>query len=157
MGWLFFIPVLAASACLLLAMRDAIKHGSRPQRLIWIAALALAATGGFLACLPWWGWLAALAIGLAGGAARSRSQSIDVDHMWGVIRLRDTRQASWTAVALLGLALLDVALAFADRESSTVGWLVAALATLLAGLLAGRTGVTLVRVKKAPHRTLRAH
>jgi hypothetical protein len=155
-GWLFLVPLAAALACLLIAIRDASKRGSRTHRLAWMAALALAAVAGCLGGMPWWLWLGALAFGLAVGALRSRRLSINVDHLWGLIGLRDTRAALAAAAALFGLLAIDITLSLLGRGESAANWL-EALAAVAAGLLIGRTCITLIRVQSAPHHQMRSH
>jgi hypothetical protein len=95
-------------------------------------------------------WLAGLLLGAVIGRTRGWTMAVQVDQMWGLIRLPrtdDGRLASLGLVALSGADFTSALLEYPLIELQHV----AAAAALLAGYLGGRALALIVRSVRAPH------
>ncbi len=156
---LYPLIVLAAAGCLFFAVREVRGLPMLSMSLLAPPLLAALITLGIALLAPLDAWLktilgVALIVGVVGGIVRGWTMSMQVDHMWDLVRLlrsRDTQSVS----ALLALAVTcEIAFAFAGTAPSAYHTLPLAGAALSAGFLAGRAMVVAVRIGKSPHKEL---
>ena len=117
-----------------------------PGLLAAMAALSLIA-------YPTWGelknpglWMFAILAAVA-GAARGYWLRLYVDHSWRLIRLQKTYDCLVAAAALIGLSLIEIALAAigpADQPTMELGL------TVIASFLVGRSAAVLLRSREEP-------
>ena len=156
---LHFLVALGASGCAGVLLREARGRLLRPARLFAAPFLAAVAALFLLALVAPEAreprlWAVALALGGLSGALRGFAMTLQVDHMWSLIRLPRGRDGLWTAAMLAGLALLTVMLTLTDGETGSYEALAAAAAAATAGYLGCRALALYVRTAHAPHRDL---
>ena len=128
-----------------------------PQWRPAVTALLAAVSALSLIAYPTWGelknpglWMVAIIAALA-GAARGYWLRIYVDHGWRLIRLRKARDCFVVAVAMVGLALIEIALAAigpASQPTMELGL------TVTASFLVGRSAAVLLRARHEPQTDL---
>jgi hypothetical protein len=121
-----------------------------PALLAAMCALSLIA-------YPTWGelknpglWMFAI-LAAVGGAARGYWLRLYVDHSWRLIRLRKAYDCVVAAAGLLGLSLVEIALAAigpADQPTMELGL------TVIAFFLVGRAAAVLLRSRQEPQSDL---
>ena len=85
------------------------------------------------------------------GAARGYWLRLYVDHSWRLIRLQKAYDCLVAAVALIGLSLIEIALAAigpADQPTMELGL------TVIASFLVGRSAAVLLRSRQEPQSDL---
>jgi hypothetical protein len=110
-----------------------------------------------LIAYPTWGelknpglWMFAIVAAVA-GAARGDLLRFDIDHNWRLMRLRKAYDSLIAAAALIGLALVESALAAigpADQPTMELGL------TVVASFLVGRSAALLLRSRQEPQSDL---
>ena len=125
----------------------------RPAVTPLLAAMAALS----LIAYPTWGelknpglWMFAILAAVA-GAARGYWLRLYVDHSWRLIRLQKAYDCLVAAAALIGLSLIEIALAAigpADQPTMELGL------TVIASFLVGRSAAVLVRSRQEPQSDL---
>ena len=125
----------------------------RPAMTALLAALSALA----LVAYPTWGelknpglWMFAIIAAVA-GLARGYWLRIDVDHNWRLIRLQKAYDCLIATVALIGLALVEIALAAIgppDQPTMELGL------TVTASFLVGRLAAVQLRARQEPQADL---
>lgn len=156
---LHLLIALGIAGCAIALVREARGRVLRPARLFAAPALAALAALFLLAVVSPEArhpglWAAALALGALPGAVRGFTMTLQVDHMWTLIRLPRGRDGLWMAGTLGGLAGLTVVLRLVGQAADTYEALSAAAAAAAAGYLAARAFTLFVRTASAPHRDL---
>ena len=95
-------------------------------------------------------WLAALIVGSVVGRMRGWAMHVDVDQMWGLVRLPRTIDGRIAAVALVALSAIDFTSAMLE-DPVIEPQHVAAAAALCAGYIGCRALSLIVRSVRAPH------
>ena len=95
-------------------------------------------------------WLAALIVGSVVGRMRGWAMHVDVDQMWGLVRLPRTIDGRIAAFALVALSAIDFTSAALD-DPVIEPQHVAAAAALCAGYIGCRALSLIVRSVRAPH------
>ena len=125
----------------------------------WPVVTALLAATSALALIayPTWGelknpglWMFAILAAVA-GAARGYWLRLYVDHSWRLIRLQKAYDCLVAAVGLVGLSLIEIALAAigpADQPTMELGL------TVIASFLVGRAAAVLLRSRHEPQSDL---
>jgi len=127
------------------------------QRRLPAAALLGAMAAIALIVYPTWGelknaglWMFAI-LACAAGVARGYWIRVDIDHRWGLIRLRNAVDGPLAAAGLVLLAVIEIVLANigpADQPTMELGM------TVLAAFLVGRAGAVLMRSRHEPQADL---
>jgi hypothetical protein len=122
-----------------------------------VTALLAALSALSLIAYPTWGelknpglWMFAIVAAVA-GAARGYWLRFDIDHSWRLIRLQKAYDGLIAATALIGLALVEIALAAigpADQPTMELGL------TVVASFLVGRSAALLLRSRQEPQSDL---
>lgn len=122
-----------------------------------VTALLAALSALSLIAYPTWGelknpglWMFAILAALA-GMARGYWLPIYVDHSWRLIRLRKASDCLIAAAGLIGLSLVEIALAAigpADQPTMELGL------TVVASFLVGRSATVLLRSRQEPQSDL---
>jgi hypothetical protein len=122
-----------------------------------VTALLAALSALSLIAYPTWGelknpglWMFAIVAAVA-GAARGYLLRFDIDHSWRLMRLRKAYDGLIAAAALVGLALVEIALAAigpADQPTMELGL------TVVASFLVGRSAAVLLRSRQEPQSDL---
>jgi hypothetical protein len=122
-----------------------------------VTALLAALSALSLIAYPTWGelknpglWMFAIVAAVA-GAARGDLLRFDIDHNWRLMRLRKAYDSLIAAAALIGLALVESALAAigpADQPTMELGL------TVVASFLVGRSAAVLLRSRQEPQSDL---
>ena len=118
----------------------------------------LAATSALaLIAYPTWGelknpglWMFAILAAVA-GATRGYWLRFDVDHSWSLIRLQKAHDGLIAAAGLIGLTLIEIALAATgptDQPTMELGL------TVVASFLVGRSAAVLLRSRQEPQSDL---
>ncbi len=95
-------------------------------------------------------WLAGLVLGAVIGRMRGWTMNVQVDQMWGLVRLPRTNDGRLAALALVALSAIDfVSAALEDPVIEPQH--VAAAAALCAGYIGCRAVSLIVRSGRAPH------
>ena len=95
-------------------------------------------------------WLAGLVLGAVIGRMRGWTMTVQVDQMWGLVRLPRTNDGRMAALALVALSAIDfVSAALEDPVIEPQH--VAAAAALCAGYIGCRAVSLIVRSGRAPH------
>jgi TRAP-type uncharacterized transport system fused permease subunit len=128
-----------------------------PQWRPAVTALLAAISALSLIAYPTWGelknpglWMFAIIAALA-GAARGYWLRIYVDHSWRLMRLQKARDCFVAAVALVALAMTEIALAAiapASQPTMELGL------TMIASFLVGRSAAVLQRSRHEPQTDL---
>jgi hypothetical protein len=150
------LMLLLALAATCTALPEGSGKVIRGRRLLATALLgALAALA--LIAYPTWGelknpglWMFAI-LAAAAGVARGYWMKIDIDHSWGLMRLRNAVDAPIAAAGLALLAVIEIVLAAvgpADQPTMELGM------TVLAAFLVGRASAVLVRSRHEPQADL---
>jgi hypothetical protein len=100
---------------------------------------------------PPWIFAAAMAAGLAVGILRGITLELQVDHMFGKVRLPRARGSLLVALALLGAVLLEIGGALVGPSAAVVRLAAPEIAAACAGMLAGRAMAIVMRWRRAPH------
>jgi hypothetical protein len=95
-------------------------------------------------------WLAGLVLGAAIGRTRGWTLAVQVDQMWGLVRLPRTNDGRMAALALVALSAVDFTSA-ALEDPVIEPQHVAAVAALCAGYIGCRALSLIVRSVRAPH------
>jgi len=95
-------------------------------------------------------WLAGLVIGSVIGRMRGWTMAVEVDQMWGLVRLPRTNDGRIAALALVALSAIDFVSA-ALEDPTIEPQHVAAAAALCAGYIGCRALSLIVRSVRAPH------
>jgi hypothetical protein len=95
-------------------------------------------------------WVAAALVGAAMGRMRGWSLPIQVDQMWGLVRVRNSGDGVLAATVLVALAAIDFTSAALERPVIEPEH-VAAGAALCAGYLGCRGLAMVVRAMRSPH------
>lgn len=150
------LMLLFALAATYVALPEGSGQVIREWRLLASALLgAMAALA--LITYPTWGelknpglWMFAI-LAAAAGVARGYWMRIDIDHRWGLIRLRNAIDGPIAAGGLALLAVIEIVLATigpADQPTMELGM------TVLAAFLMGRAGAVLLRSRHEPQADL---
>lgn len=131
-SWRLVAPVLAAAACALVFFLLKVGTGQPP-----------------------WTFGAALAAGLAVGAARGFTLKLQADHVSGMIRLPSARGSLLVAFFMVGAVLIEMGGAFAGVAGTDFRLVAPDVAALCAGILAGRVMAIAIRWHREPHVDLR--
>lgn len=125
----------------------------RPALTAFLAALSALA---LIAC-PTWGelknpglWMFAI-LAAGAGVARGYWLRIDVDHRWRLIPMQKAHDCLAAAVALVGLAVVEIAVAAigpADQPTMELGL------TVMASFLVGRLAAVQLRARQEPQSDL---
>jgi hypothetical protein len=95
-------------------------------------------------------WLAGLVLGAVIGRMRGWTMTVQVDQMWGLVRLPRTNDGRLAALALVALSAIDFTSA-ALEDPVIEPQHVAAAAALCAGYIGCRALSLIVRSIRAPH------
>jgi hypothetical protein len=95
-------------------------------------------------------WLAGLVLGAVIGRMRGWTLTVQVDQMWGLVRLPRTNDGRMAALALVSLSAVDFVSAALD-DPVIEPQHVAAAAALCAGYIGCRAVSLIVRSGRAPH------
>ncbi len=141
------LMLLFALAATYMALPEGSGQVTRRWRLLAAALLGAMAALALIA-YPTWGelknpglWMFAV-LAAAAGVARGCWMEIDIDHGWGLIRLRKAIDGPLAAGGLAVLAMMEIVLAIvgpADQPTMELGL------TVLAAFLAGRASAVLMR------------
>ena len=156
---LYPLIVLAAAGCLFVAMREVRGLPMLSMSLLLPPVLAAFITLALALLAPLDAWLetvlgVALIVGVTGGVVRGWTMSMQVDHMWDLVRLLRSRDAQWGSGLLAVAVTCEIAIAFAGTAASSYHTMPLAGAALSAGFLAGRAMAVSVRIGKSPHKEL---
>jgi hypothetical protein len=100
-------------------------------------------------------WVAALLIGGFVGRTRGWTLPVEIDQMWGLVRLPRSRDALTAAFGIVAMAVLDFSSAALEDMVLLEPQHVAAGAALFAGFIGCRALAIIVRSTRAPHVGLR--
>ena len=150
------LMLLFALAATYTALPEGTGQVIRGRRLMATAVSgAMAALA--LIVYPTWGelknpglWMFAILAGAA-GVARGYWMEIDIDHSWGLMRLRNAIDGPLSAGGLILLAIIELVLATigpADQPTMELGM------TVLAAFLVGRASAVLMRSRHEPQADL---
>ncbi len=150
------LMLLFALAATYMALPEGSGQVTRRWRLLAAALLGAMAALALIA-YPTWGelknpglWMFAV-LAAAAGVARGCWMEIDIDHGWGLIRLRKAIDGPLAAGGLAVLAMMEIVLAIvgpADQPTMELGL------TVLAAFLAGRASAVLMRSRNEPQADL---
>ena len=150
------LMLLFALAATYMALPEGSGQVTRGRRLLATALLGAMAALALIA-YPTWGelknpglWMFAILAGVA-GVARGYWMQIDIDHSWGLIRLRSAIDGPLAAGGLVLLAVIEIVLATigpADQPTMELGM------TVLASFLVGRASAVLMRSRNEPQADL---
>jgi hypothetical protein len=122
-----------------------------------VTALLAATSALALIAYPTWGelknpglWMFAILAAVA-GATRGYWLRFDVDHSWSLIRLQKAHDGLIAAAGLIGLTLIEIALAATgptDQPTMELGL------TVVASFLVGRSAAVLLRSRQEPQSDL---
>lgn len=150
---------------LMLLCAIAATHSALPEstgRIVpeWrpaVTALLAAMSALALIAYPTWGelknpglWMFAILATVA-GAARGHWLRVDIDHSWRLIRLQKAYDGLIAAAGLVGLAMVEIALAAigpADQPTMELGL------TVVSSFLIGRSAAVLLRSRQEPQSDL---
>lgn len=99
-------------------------------------------------------WLAALLLGGLAGRTRGWTLPVEIDQMWGLVRLPRSKDALIAAFGMVAMAVLDFSSAALD-EMLLEPQHIAAGSALFAGFIGCRALAIIVRSTRAPHVGLR--
>jgi hypothetical protein len=99
-------------------------------------------------------WLVALLLGGLAGRTRGWTLPVEIDQMWGLVRLPRSKDALIAAFGIVAMAALDFASA-ALEEMLLEPQHIAAGSALFAGFIGCRALAIIVRSTRAPHVGLR--
>lgn len=101
----------------------------------------------------WSPWVsgAVLGGGLAIGLLRGFTLPLQVDHMFGRVRLPRARGSFLVALALVAAVLLEIGGAYAGPSGMTLRLLALQIAIACTGMLAGRAVAIAIRWRGSPH------
>jgi len=146
--------------CALAAAYSALPESTRrivPEWQPAVTALLAALSALALIAYPTWGelknpglWMFAIVAAVA-GAARGYVLRFDIDHSWRLIRLQKAYDGLIAAAGLIGLALVEIALATigpAGQPTMELGL------TVFASFLVGRSAAVLLRSRQEPQSDL---
>ena len=156
---LYPLVVLAAAGCLFLAIREVRGLPVLSMSLLVPPLLAAFITLALAILAPLDSWRemilgVALIVGVAGGGVRGWTMSMQVDHMWDLVRLLRSRDVQWASGLLAAAVASEIVLAFVNTAASAYHTVPLAGAALSAGFLAGRAMAVSVRIGKSPHKEL---
>lgn len=153
---LHLVLMVCALAGVALAARELRYRPLHRRRLI--APVFAAAAGMALFFLlkigtghPPWTFGIALAAGLAAGVVRGTTLRLQVDHMFGTVRLSSARGSFLVALGMVGAVLLEVVGAFAGPAGEQFRLMAPEIAALCAGVLIGRWIAIQIRWSREPH------
>ena len=150
------VMLLSALAAAIVIVPESI---GRIVRWWWPAMVALLAALSALALIayPTWGdlknpglWMFAILAAVV-GVARGYLLRVDVDQIWGLVRLQRSYDTFLAAVLLVALAAIEIMLANigpADQPTMELGM------TIAASYLVGLTAAVLFRARSEPHADL---
>jgi hypothetical protein len=150
------LMLLFALAATCMALPEGRSRVIRGWRLLATALLGAMAALALIA-YPTWGelknpglWMFAI-LACAAGVARGYWMKIDIDHSWGLVRLRNAIDGPPAAGGLVLLAVIEIVLAAvgpADQPTMELGMAV------LAAFLVGRASAVLMRSRHEPQADL---
>ena len=100
-------------------------------------------------------WLAGVVGGLAVGAWRGSRTNIQVDHLWGLMRLPRDRDGLWMSLLCAAIVVFEIASVFVDPLTQRQHVYVVAIAAGCGGFMMGRLFAILVRARLSPQEDLR--
>ncbi len=100
-------------------------------------------------------WLAALLLGGLAGRTRGWTLPVEIDQMWGLVRLPRSKDALFAAFGMVAMAALDFLSAAMDEAVLLEPQHIAAGSALFAGFIGCRALAIIVRSTRAPHVGLR--
>lgn len=147
-------------ACALACLVIAIPEGGGRIVAAWripVAALLSGVAALLLVAYPTWGelknpelWMFSIVAGVL-GVVRGFWIQLDVDHGWRLVRLSRAIDCRVATVVLVGMALVEVALAVsgpADQPTMELGM------TVIASFLIARAAAVMVRARQEPQSDL---
>ena len=150
------LMLLFALAATFMALPEGRSRVIRGRRLLATALLGAMAALALIA-YPTWGelknpglWMFAI-LAAAAGVARGYWMKMDIDHSWGLVRLRNASDGPLAAGGLVLLAVIEIVLAAAgpaDQPTMELGM------TVLAAFLVGRAIAALMRSRHEPQTDL---
>lgn len=100
-------------------------------------------------------WLVALLIGGFVGRTRGWTLPVEIDQMWGLVRLPRVKDSLIAAFGIVAMAVLDFSSAALEDVAVLEPQHIAAGAALFAGFIGCRALAIIVRSTRAPHVGLR--
>ena len=100
-------------------------------------------------------WVAGVVGGLAVGAWRGSRTGIQVDHLWGLMRLPRDRDGLWMSLLCVAIVVFEIASVFVDTLTQRQHVYVVAIAAGCGGFMMGRLFAILVRARLSPQEDLR--
>jgi hypothetical protein len=100
-------------------------------------------------------WMAALLIGGLAGRTRGWTLPVEIDQMWGLVRLPRSRDALIAAFGMVAMSVLDFSSAAVEDVVLLEPQHIAAGSALFAGFIGCRALAIIVRSTRAPHVGLR--
>jgi hypothetical protein len=100
-------------------------------------------------------WLAALLIGGLAGRTRGWTLPVEIDQMWGLVRLPRSLDALIAAFGIVAMSVLDFSSAAVEDVVLLEPQHIAAGSALFAGFIGCRALAIIVRSTRAPHVGLR--
>jgi len=100
-------------------------------------------------------WLAALLIGGFAGRTRGWTLPVEIDQMWGLVRLPRSKDALIAAFGIVAMSVLDFSSAAIEDVVGLEPQHIAAGSALFAGFIGCRALAIIVRSTRAPHVGLR--
>jgi len=100
-------------------------------------------------------WLAALLIGGFAGRMRGWTLPVEIDQMWGLVRLPRAKDALIAAYGIVAMSVLDFSSAAVEDVVLLEPQHIAAGSALFAGFIGCRALAIIVRSTRAPHVGLR--
>lgn len=100
-------------------------------------------------------WVAGVVGGLAVGAWRGARTAVQVDHLWGLMRLPRDRDGLWMSLLCLAIVIFEIASVFVDTLTQRQHVYVVAIAAGCGGFMMGRLFAILIRARLSPQEDLR--
>lgn len=101
-------------------------------------------------------WVAGVVGGLAVGAWRGSRTEVQVDHLWGLMRLPRDRDGLWMSLLGLVIVIFEITSVFVDTMLTQRQHVyVVAIAAGCGGFMMGRLFAILVRARLSPQEDLR--